>query len=246
MLPDIPYIDESHNFSTTLSHDENGHWYECVCGEKSNYAKHSGGTATCSQKAVCSACGTEYGEVNANNHLDASLTKVDAQAPSCDTKGWETYYTCNDCNAILDVNKNVIPSIPYVDETHNFSTTLSHDENGHWYECECGEKSGYEEHTGTATCGKKAVCDVCGVEYGEVNAENHEHTKREGHKYSWFFGKGYSGDLYCTDCGKLIEQGRVTDEFEFDAWAWWGWILFIIFLPIIVVIRLLMIIFGSV
>lgn len=56
-----------------LKHDVSGHWYECSCGEKSadGVLVHSGGTATCKEKAECSLCHEEYGEVDANNHESA-------------------------------------------------------------------------------------------------------------------------------------------------------------------------------
>ena len=101
-------------------------------------------------------------QVNIGDSCDhIYTTKVDAKEPSCEEKGWEEYYVCDDCNVILDKNGYVLPDIPYIDESHNFSTTLSHDENGHWYECVCGEKSNYEEHSGgTATCTQNAVCSA--------------------------------------------------------------------------------------
>lgn len=42
---------------------ENGHCtvcgYDCI---------HTGGKTTCTQKAVCNICHSEYGEINADNH----------------------------------------------------------------------------------------------------------------------------------------------------------------------------------
>ena len=54
-----------------------------------------GGTATCSAKAVCEACGGEYGEKDPNNH---ALVHHDAQAPTCTKPGWNDYETCKNCN----------------------------------------------------------------------------------------------------------------------------------------------------
>ena len=51
-------------------HDVTYHWHECKngCTEKSGYAEHSGGTANCTQQAVCASCGTAYGGLDANGH----------------------------------------------------------------------------------------------------------------------------------------------------------------------------------
>ena len=58
-------------------------------------ANCTGGTATCSAKAVCEVCGGEYGEKDPNNH---DLVHHDAQAPTCTEKGWNAYETCSRCD----------------------------------------------------------------------------------------------------------------------------------------------------
>ena len=58
-------------------------------------ANCTGGTATCSAKAVCEVCGGKYGERNPNNH---DLVHHDAKAPTCTEKGWSAYDTCSRCN----------------------------------------------------------------------------------------------------------------------------------------------------
>ena len=58
-------------------------------------AKCTGGKATCSAKAVCEACGGEYGEKDPNNH---ALEQHAAKTPTCTEKGWNAYETCSRCN----------------------------------------------------------------------------------------------------------------------------------------------------
>lgn len=53
-----------------------------------------GGTATCTAKAVCEACGGEYGEKNPNNH---DLVHHRAKAPTCTEIGWDAYDRCIRC-----------------------------------------------------------------------------------------------------------------------------------------------------
>ena len=57
-------------------------------------ASCTGGTATCSAKAVCEACGGKYGKRNLNNH---ALVHYDAQAPTCTKPGWDAFDTCPRC-----------------------------------------------------------------------------------------------------------------------------------------------------
>ena len=57
-------------------------------------ASCTGGTATCTTKAVCEACGGKYGKRNLNNH---ALVHYDAQAPTCTKAGWDAFDTCPRC-----------------------------------------------------------------------------------------------------------------------------------------------------
>lgn len=54
-------------------------------------ANCTGGTATCTAKAVCEACGGEYGEKDPNNH---ALEQHAAKAPTCTEIGWDAYEGC--------------------------------------------------------------------------------------------------------------------------------------------------------
>ena len=58
-------------------------------------ASCTGGTATCSTKAVCEVCGEEYGEKDSNNH---DLEQHEAKAPTCTEIGWDAYETCSRCD----------------------------------------------------------------------------------------------------------------------------------------------------
>ena len=58
-------------------------------------ANCTGGTATCSAKAVCEVCGEEYGEKDSNNH---DLEQHAAKAPTCTEPGWDAYETCSRCD----------------------------------------------------------------------------------------------------------------------------------------------------
>lgn len=56
-----------HHWSKEWSADDTYHWHECTdadCTKIKDRAEHSGGTATCTEKAVCSVCKAPYGEVS--------------------------------------------------------------------------------------------------------------------------------------------------------------------------------------
>ncbi len=85
---------------------------------------HIGGESSCSSPAICTVCGTGYGE-------------LEAHTPSDDDGDCTTDIPCDVCGGT---------AVP-----------------------------GNAAHTGgTATCENKAVCDVCGVEYGELAAHAEE------------------------------------------------------------------------
>lgn len=70
----------------------------------------------------------------------------------------------------------------------------------------------HEHSGGVASCRAKAVCEVCGKEYGEFDSTRHLHTERRGVKEATQQEYGFTGDLYCKDCNTLLETGKVIDK----------------------------------
>ncbi len=83
---------------------EDGHeaGNECRrCGYKEGFGVikapgHTGGTATCKDKAICEVCHEAYGETDANNHAD--LKHFDAKAVTKDAEGNIEYWYCENCD----------------------------------------------------------------------------------------------------------------------------------------------------
>lgn len=57
--------------------------------------EHTGGEATCKDKAACEVCGERYGEPDAKNHK--ALQHVEAKAATKDAEGNIEYWYCADC-----------------------------------------------------------------------------------------------------------------------------------------------------
>lgn len=70
------------------------HIRNCKNCYKVDTASCTGGTATCTAKAVCVECGGEYGEKDPNNH---DLVHFRAKAPTCTEIGWDAYNRCIRC-----------------------------------------------------------------------------------------------------------------------------------------------------
>ncbi len=135
----------THEFSSTYYYDENYHWTQCSCAEKSQPKAHLGGTADCIAQAKCTTCGQPYGELKPH-----SYTKTVYNA--------ETHW--NEC----------VCGAKEPPTAHNYKPAW--DENGHWSECSCGAKVGEEAHQGgTATCNTKAECEICKQTYGDLGHE---------------------------------------------------------------------------
>ena len=205
----------SHICSDGWTSDATGHWHRCAdanCTEKLNFAAHSGGTATCSAKKVCTVCNQSYGELDPSNHTDLSDWTSD------ETGHWKT---CNDCGAIIEkaahsggaatcteAKKCEICGQSYGELDPNNHTHLSgwtSDETHHWKTCSaCNTDIEKSAHSGgTATCTAKKKCSICGQTYGELDANNHtdlsDWTSDEtGH---W---------KTCKDCGTIIEKTAHT------------------------------------
>ena len=75
-----------------------------------------------------------------------------------------------------------------------------------------GDFAQHKHSGGVASCRAKAVCEVCGKEYGEFDSTRHLHTERRGIKEATQQEYGFTGDLYCKDCDTLLEVGQVIDK----------------------------------
>lgn len=81
-----------HDYADAWRSDEDFHWRACACGAITEREKHSGGTATCAEKAVCETCGEVYGAFGAHE-----LIHHDAVAADCETSGSVEYWHCAVC-----------------------------------------------------------------------------------------------------------------------------------------------------
>ncbi|MCQ4885546.1 hypothetical protein NE589_00340 [Faecalibacterium prausnitzii] len=80
-----------HDWGEWSSAGNGTHIRNCKNCYKVDTASCTGGTATCTAKAVCEACGAEYGEKDPNNH---ALEHRPAKAPTCTKPGWNAYEGC--------------------------------------------------------------------------------------------------------------------------------------------------------
>ena len=116
---------------------------------------------------------------------------------------------------------------------HAYSADWTSDTQQHWHACAlCDSRTGAGTHAdedkdhlcdtcgmtisghtgGTATCVKKAECELCGEKYGEVDAGNHEALVRVPAKAATKDAEGNSEYWYCSACGKYYGDEKGTKE----------------------------------
>lgn len=200
IIPMIPHSPKDNKWES----DENNHWQICGCGVK----------------------------INIDKHIKANSVKENIVPATCEKEGShdEVEY-CSVCNRELSRTKVIDKAKGHIEgkvikEKIKAPTCLkegSHEEVVYCSVCnkELSRTKVIDEalgHTGgTANCSKKAICTRCGLEYGEVNPNNHTgNIEIKNYKESTLKEEGYTGDKYCKDCGKLIEKGKKTDKFVYE------------------------------
>ena len=179
-----------HSWKSDWTSDATHHWYECDnknCdvtdnAGKKGYAEHSGGKATCTQNAVCEFCKAEYGEKLPH---DFTAETVDAKylksAATCTEKA--VYYkSCAVCGLSSEGTADEATFFSGNALDHDWGAwTQNSDEKTHTRICKRDTSHTETEncHGGTATCTAKAVCTVCGGEYGEMAAHSFTAEKAE-------------------------------------------------------------------
>mgnify|MGYP000963165986 CR=1 FL=1 len=216
-----------HSWKSDWTSDATHHWHECAnenCdvtdnAGKDGYAEHSGGTATCTEKAVCTHCGQSYGETNPVNHTG---TEQWTQTTTTHEKKW------NCCNTVSVPNENhewadgVCSECGYVclhedtDKNHICDicgkTISDHKDADNNHLCDyCGEK--ISNHTGgKATCIAKAVCEICKESYGSLDPNNHTDLKHIDAKAATAAEEGNIEYWYCSGCKKYYKDAKATQE----------------------------------
>ena len=85
---------------TILVAQEAHQWENGICAQCGYGCAHTGGTATCHTKAVCTRCGNAYGEPDKSNHTGG--TALDGDAPAaCTENGYTGDVYCLGCGAVL-------------------------------------------------------------------------------------------------------------------------------------------------
>ena len=216
------------NHSGILNNDwksnDTNHWkeYSC-CRAHAEEAAHSGGTATCQNKAVCSTCNKPYGDLG--SHVPASTWSKDAsghwhacQTPNCNEQLAFAAHTpgpaaTEDAPQLCTVCRYELA--PALEHTHDWSAWISNGDGTHTRTC---AKDGSHTETnacsgGIATCQNSAICSVCNTAYGAKDMTNHTGgTEVRGSVEATTSTEGYTGDTYCKGCNNKLADGKTIPK----------------------------------
>ena len=236
---------EAHNW-------EDGHCsvcgYDCI---------HTGGNATCTQKAVCDICHIEYGEINADNHTGTeewtqTATEHEKKYDCCGKvtveKGNHNWKdgTCEVCGYVCvhsggEANCIKGAVCENCGKEYTEKNLANHSGNEVWeqtaethqkkYDCCGADITNVEAHIwkdgvckvcnyqcghtgGNATCVKKALCTICGEEYGTYNMSIHEDLHLVAAKEATMKDEGNIEYWYCNACDRyyIRQDGLVEIE----------------------------------
>ena len=187
--------------------DDDGHFYICSCGAEFDREPHTGGEPSCVSGAICDICKTEYGAHDPNNHKNTEVRG--AVEAVCGVSGYTGDTWCLDCETMIKEGESTNPEREHVDA----DGIINSDDNGHFYICSCGAEFGREPHTGgEPSCVSGPICDICKTEYGELNPDIHKNTETRNRVSPTYTSEGWSGDIYCKDCEKLLHSGSVLPK----------------------------------
>ena len=189
------------------------HTRSCTRCPEVDTASCTGGTATCSAKAVCEVCGGKYGEKDSNNH---DLVQHAAKAPTCTEIGWDAYEACSRCD---HTTRKELPALNHNLEQHeakaptctekgwdayktcsrlgcNYTTyqeipALNHDLVNHNAKAPTCTEIGWDAYK---TCSR---CDY--TTYAELPALNHVLVQHEA-KAATCTEKGWNAYETCSRC----------------------------------------------
>ena len=166
--------------------------------------------------------------------IENGKTYCEAQAVTVDEKYVDTV-TVNGTEVTLDENGSFVLSpangeqkivvtdkagntaemTVTVNDGHTYGEWVSNGDGTHTRQCTVDGCNGVETKDcsgGTATCAEKAVCEVCGKAYGELDPKNHTDLKHIPTKAATEDAEGNIEYWYCSGCGKYYSDKDRTKE----------------------------------
>ena len=116
---------------------------------------------------------------------------------------------------VTDKTGNTAEMTVTVNDGHTYGEWVSNGDGTHTRQCTVDGRNGLETKDcsgGKATCAEKAVCEVCGKAYGELDPKNHTDLKYIPAKAATTDAEGNIEYWYCKGCGKYFADSACTKE----------------------------------
>ena len=182
-------------------------------------AQYLKSAATCTEKAIyyksCAVCGlSSEGTADEATFFSGNALDHDWGAWTSNEDGTHTRTcTVDGCSAGTQTENCIDANKDHKCDICDYIISECADDNKD-HKCDyCGKK--LTEHTGgKATCKDKAKCEVCGAEYGELDAKNHTNLKHFPATAATKTTEGNIEYWYCEGCGKYYSDKDGTKEIK--------------------------------
>ena len=206
----------------TYGYDADGHWQICSCGATTEKVGHTGGTADCVDKAVCSVCEQPYGTVDATNHKTTELRN--AKPATEEEEGYTGDLWCTACDKLAKEGET-LPKLEHQLTFHEAKEpTCTAEGNVAYYSCANCDKFFADDKAEEVI--ETVVLEMLDHLYSgtySYDATHHYHicacgdkTNVAQHTLELVDAKeatttqtGYTGDKVCSACGYVAEEGKV-------------------------------------
>ena len=169
---------------------------------------------TYEENGICKATKTEAVKKLGHKYI---LTK--REAPTCESDD-VLYGKCSRCSKTITKQDAKNPALGH-DWTDNGDGTATCGREG------CGKNHTHDLDSGTTTVAptctttgeKKYCCAYTNCPYKKtesLKATGHKTKETRNYKKPTCQAEGYTGDIYCKDCGILISSGKVTKKYDHD------------------------------
>lgn len=193
-----------HNHDSEWSYSTEKHWRECVCGDKIDVREHQFSndcdtTCDCGYTRTIQHSWESTYSYNENGH-------------------WIECSVCGEKQGTVEIHKGGTATCQ-----NKAECSICHQTYGEFAPHDMKEKVDATYLKSKANCVAKAVyyksCSVCGAastdtfETGKVDSATHTgKTEVKDAVKETCTADGYSGDIYCKDCGEKLEDGKVVQK----------------------------------
>ena len=246
-----------HDYGAWTSNGDGTH--KRVCAHDAAHTETEnchGGTATCTEKAICEDCNAAYGELAAHDFTAETAEEQYLKSAATCTEKAVYYKSCAVCGTSSKGTADEATFTSGKPLGHDYGAWTSNGDGTHTrtctadgcsagtqtencidankdhkcdicdhiisecaddnkdHKCDCCGKKLTEHSGGKATCKDKAKCEVCGAEYGELDAKNHAALKHFPAKAATKTAEGNIEYWYCEGCNQYFSDKDGTKEIK--------------------------------